>query len=61
MENTETKTFEGITPITLWQPTVLIRWKKFHDNFDLNPTKVLQQLWQSNTGEQEWRDVPEEY
>lgn len=37
-----------------WLPCTLIRWKKDENG------KVLQQLWQSVTGEQEWRDVPEE-
>ena len=58
MENTISTDNQSLS---VWHPLPQIRWKKLHDNFDLNPAKVLQQLWQSNNGEQEWRDVPEEY
>lgn len=38
----------------VWKPSPLIRWKR------VEIEKVLQQLWQGDMGEQEWRDVPEE-
>lgn len=43
---------------TFWEPTLLIRWA----TRPLPPSgmfreKVLQQMWQGNMGEQEWRDV----
>ena len=34
-----------------WQPTPQLRWKRIVDN------NQLQQLWISNTGEEEWRQV----
>jgi len=42
-----------------WQRTTLLRWSKRNNLFGPK-TPVLQQVWQSNTGKQEWRDVPEE-
>jgi hypothetical protein len=41
----------------VWQPTQLLRWKrvmKDEGSYD----KVLQQMWQGDKGEQEWKDVP---
>lgn len=44
-----------------WQPTPVLRWKRINiDKLSLSYNKVLQQMWQSSTGLQEWRDVPEE-
>ena len=42
-----------------WQPTNLVRWKRIEID-KLRYKKVLQQLWQGEKGEQEWRDVPED-
>ena len=42
-----------------WQPTNLVRWKRIEID-KLRYKKVLQQLWQVDKGEQEWRDVPED-
>ena len=58
----------------LWQPTALLRWKRV--DIDVSKTwsdtlekkksisysynKILQQMWISNFGVQEWRDIPEE-
>ena len=42
-----------------WERTPLLRWYNRHSLFGPK-TKVLQQVWQSNKGKQEWRDVPEE-
>ena len=42
-----------------WQPMNLVRWKRIEID-ELRYEKVLQQLWQDDNGEQEWRDVPEE-
>ena len=42
-----------------WQPTNLVRWKRIEID-KLRYKKVLQQLWQGDKGEQEWRDVPED-
>ena len=44
---------------SVWQATPLLRWRRV-DIDQLRYDKVLQQLWRSNTGEEEWRDVPEE-
>lgn len=44
----------------IWQPTPLIRWKKVEID-KLHYDKILQQLWKNMNGEQEWRNVPEEY
>ena len=44
----------------VWKPSPLIRWKRVEID-KLRYNKVLQQLWQGDMGEQEWRDVPEEY
>ena len=41
------------------QPTNLVRWKRIEID-KLRYKKVLQQLWQGDKGEQEWRDVPED-
>ena len=44
----------------VWQPTQLLRWKrvmKDEGSYD----KVLQQMWQGDKGEQEWKDVPVEW
>jgi|LakMenEpi03Aug12_release.lakeMendotaPanAssembly.Ray.scaffolds.fasta_scaffold256589_2 hypothetical protein len=43
----------------VWKPSPLIRWKRVEID-KLRYNKVLQQLWQGDMGEQEWRDVPEE-
>ena len=43
----------------VWKPSSLIRWKRVGID-KLRYEKVLQQLWQGDMGEQEWRDVPEE-
>ena len=43
----------------VWKPSSLIRWKRVEID-KLRYEKVLQQLWQGDMGEQEWRDVPEE-
>jgi hypothetical protein len=42
-----------------WERTPLLRWSKRNNLFGPK-TPVLQQVWQSNKGKQEWRDVPEE-
>lgn len=42
-----------------WRPTNLVRWKRIEID-ELHYEKVLQQLWQGDRGEQEWRDVPED-
>ena len=42
-----------------WQPTNFVRWKRIEID-KLRYKKVLQQLWQGDKGEQEWRDVPED-
>jgi hypothetical protein len=42
-----------------WERTSILRWNSRNNLFGLK-TKVLQQMWQSNKGKQEWRDVPEE-
>jgi hypothetical protein len=43
----------------VWKPSPLIRWKMVEID-KLRYNKVLQQLWQGDMGEEEWRDVPEE-
>jgi hypothetical protein len=42
-----------------WQPTPILRWKRISID-KLTYNKVLQQMWQSDKGKQEWKDVPEE-
>ncbi|MFY8160830.1 MAG: hypothetical protein ACOVNU_05830 [Candidatus Kapaibacteriota bacterium] len=47
--------------VEFWHPTPILRWEKHYTCIDrVNYDKVLQQMWQSNTGKQEWRDVQEE-
>ena len=43
----------------VWKPSPLVRWKRVEID-KLRYEKVLQQLWQGDMGEQEWRNVPEE-
>lgn len=43
-----------ITAVEIWNPTMMLRWKMLYF------TKVLQQKWVSNFGNEEWRNVPEE-
>lgn len=43
----------------VWTPTPLIRWKKIEID-KLRYEKVLQQLWRSGDGYNEWRNIPEE-
>jgi hypothetical protein len=43
----------------VWHQTSTLRWKR--DSIDLTRySKVLQQMWRSDTGEEKWLDVPEE-
>jgi hypothetical protein len=44
----------------VWQPTQLLRWKRVMKD-DGSYDKVLQQMWQGDKGEQEWKDVPVEW
>ena len=43
----------------VWKPTMILRWLEtdnynpVNDDFD----KVLQQKWQSDTGEEKWEDI----
>ncbi len=39
----------------IWQPTPILRWEI------VNTSKTLQQLWTSNSGLTEWRDISEEW
>lgn len=59
MDNDNKKSHTSIGSVVFWQPTPSIRWKRVRIDI-LRNQKVLQQLWQSNKDEQEWRDVPEE-
>lgn len=53
--------YVSIQVIAYWHPTPLLRWEKHYTTIDrVNYDKVLQQMWQSNTGLKEWRNVPEE-
>lgn len=38
-----------------WQPTCQLRWEKIETPYSTG--QVLQQLWQSDTGGHEWRDI----
>lgn len=38
---------------TLWWPTASLCWDRSHPDVE-----VLLQLWQSDEGTQEWREVP---
>ena len=49
----------GVMRSVVWTPSSLIRWKRVEID-KLRYENVLQQLWQGDMGEQEWRDVPEE-
>lgn len=43
---------------TVWKPTCQLRWKIKDIDFDIiNKQKVLQQMWQGDMGEQEWKDI----
>jgi hypothetical protein len=45
--------------IAYWHPTSVLRFRKDYTNNQMTSyKKVLQQMWQSSTGIQEWRDVP---
>ena len=57
-------TIESLTQSQIWQPRVQLRFVKRDvqpDNIHLLPSKtekILQQLFTSNLGNQEWRDIP---
>ena len=57
-------TIESLTQNQVWQPRVQLRFVKRDvqpDNIHLLPSKtekILQQLFTSNLGNQEWRDIP---
>lgn len=59
-------TIESVTQSQVWQPSVKLRFVKRDvqpDNIHLLPSKtekILQQLFTSNLGNREWRDVPVE-
>ena len=42
-----------------WEPTFILQWRYF-DIGNGNEEKMLCQLWRSDTGEKQWRIVPEE-
>ena len=48
-----------VSNCAVWHPTMMLRWYEtdnynpVNDDFD----KVLQQKWQSNTGEEKWEDI----
>ena len=42
----------------VFTPTYILRWKVKPIEFDMiNTRKVLQQMWQGDMGEQDWRDI----
>ncbi len=51
--------FATFTIAEIWQPSLLLRWKRVSIDL-MSYNKVLQQMWYSNTGIEEWRDIPEE-
>jgi len=56
---TDNSDLDAVVRSVVWKPSSLIRWKRIEID-KLRYEKVLQQLWQGDMGEQEWRDVPEE-
>ena len=56
---TITEDYVPISIVAIWQPSPLLRWKRVSIDL-MSYNKVLQQMWYSNTGIQEWRDIPEE-
>ena len=43
-----------------WKPTMTLRWKRKKIEFDpINSRLVLQQMWESDSGEQDFRDIEE--
>ncbi len=44
---------------SVWQPTLSLRWKRYELD-KMRYGLALQQLWKSNKGKEEWRDVPNE-
>jgi len=57
-------TIESLTQSQIWQPSVQLRYVERDvqpDNIYLLPSKtekILQQLFTSNLGNREWRDIP---
>ena len=55
----ETLKFASIEAAKVWQPTMMLRWNESNiycpmiDEFK----KTLQQMWTSNLGDIEWRDI----
>ena len=56
-----TEDYVTIKLVEIWHPTPFLRWSRDYLSIEMvNYNLVLQQKWQCNTGEQEWRDVQEE-
>jgi hypothetical protein len=63
----ETTNDLNITIAEYWYPTMMLRWLEEESRYeDINgitcvrSEKTLQQMFQSNLGNQEWRNIPVE-
>jgi hypothetical protein len=59
----ETLQYANITVVEIWKPTMMLRNVNrivSSSNFHCESGMFLQQLWTSNLGNQEWRDIPVE-
>ena len=55
-----------IEVLKVWQPTMMLRWfeqglgENVHISYSAVKIKKLQQMWTSNLGDIEWKDIPVE-
>lgn len=63
----EKLSFSTITDAEVWQPSLQLRWFEFNQRFvsvgNFGDSKIiserkLQQLFTSNLGNREWKDIP---
>lgn len=58
MLQTEQLHLHNVVRSAVFTPTCILRWKEMPIDFDpINKRKVLQQMWQGDMGEQDWRDI----
>lgn len=63
MKTKETMNYAIISDSEYWKPSKLLRWAEKLVTIDENSgiiKTVLQQLYTSNLGNREWRDIPTE-
>jgi hypothetical protein len=59
MDNSSKIIFSQPSKSFVWKPTNRLRWYTMEVLHDIWKTE-LQQLWVSDIGEEEWRDIPKE-